>query len=94
MNNAEQIFLFTSKRSVTVLFKDFLQLLEELKEQHDESMFALMKELPEDQKHKVVLANHFTEDFMKRARKRVLSSGNDCYRNIEECVKNFNFDLK
>jgi ferredoxin-fold anticodon binding domain-containing protein len=35
-----------------------------------------------------------TEDEFQRMRKRVLDHGNNCYRNIEEELDNFDFKLK
>jgi ferredoxin-fold anticodon binding domain-containing protein len=35
-----------------------------------------------------------TEDEFQRMRKRVLDYGNNCYRNIEEEINNFDFNLK
>lgn len=35
-----------------------------------------------------------TEDEFQRMRKRVLDYGNNCYRNIEEELNNFDFKLK
>jgi ferredoxin-fold anticodon binding domain-containing protein len=35
-----------------------------------------------------------TEDEFQRLRKRVLDYGNNCYRNIEEELDNFDFKLK
>lgn len=35
-----------------------------------------------------------TEDEFQRMRKRVLDYGNNCYRNIEEELDNFDFKLK
>jgi ferredoxin-fold anticodon binding domain-containing protein len=35
-----------------------------------------------------------TEDEFQRLRKRVLDYGNNCYRNIEEELNNFDFKLK
>ncbi len=38
--------------------------------------------------------NKITEDEFQRMRKRVLDYGNNCYRNIEEELDNFDFKLK
>jgi ferredoxin-fold anticodon binding domain-containing protein len=35
-----------------------------------------------------------SEDEFQRLRKRVLDYGNNCYRNIEEQLNNFDFNLK
>jgi hypothetical protein len=92
-NQAEKIFLFSTKRNITNLFKEFLFVIENLKDQHDDAMGKLIDALPNDQKSKVILANHFTEQEMDRIRKKILGSGNDCYRSIEEQSKNFKIDF-
>jgi ferredoxin-fold anticodon binding domain-containing protein len=38
--------------------------------------------------------NKISEDEFQRMRKRVLDYGNNCYRNIEEELDNFDFKLK
>jgi len=38
--------------------------------------------------------NKITEDDFQRLRKRVFDHGNNCYRNIEEELNNFDFKLK
>jgi hypothetical protein len=38
--------------------------------------------------------NQITDEEFQRMRKRVLDYGNNCYRNIEEELDNFDFKLK
>jgi ferredoxin-fold anticodon binding domain-containing protein len=38
--------------------------------------------------------NQISEDEFQRLRKRVLDYGNNCYRNIDEQLNNFDFNLK
>jgi ferredoxin-fold anticodon binding domain-containing protein len=38
--------------------------------------------------------NQISEDEFQRLRKRVLDYGNNCYRNIDEQLNNFDFSLK
>lgn len=80
----EKIIHFNIKKNVTVLFKDILKVLEELKADNDESLFRLMESLPEEHKGKVVLAEFMTDSRCNRLRKNILDRGNDCIRNIQE----------
>lgn len=91
---AEQILLFSTKRHITSLFKDFLVVLQDIRLRHSESMGKLIDSLPESEKAKVVLADHFTLEETERLRKRILTGGNDCYRAIEDQVKNLKVDFR
>lgn len=69
-------------------------ILEEINKDHSEAMGRLIDALPADQKAKVILADHLTHEKMDRMRKRILSSGNDCYRSVESLVEKLNIDFK
>lgn len=91
---AEQLLLFSTKRHVTALFKDFLVVLQDIRSRHADSMGKLIDSLPESERSKVVLADHFTSEETERLRKRILTGGNDCYRAIEDQVRNLKVDFK
>ena len=82
----EEIFLFQVERNVKNLYKSFLETVEILKDRHDGKMSELELSLP-NESYLVRLADSFNEEEMQRARKRILDSGNDCIRNIEEAAK-------
>ena len=90
----EQILLFGIKRNVTNLFKDYLNLLQELEREHNEALNKLVKTLPPDSQKQLYLADHFTAEKMERMRKYILSKGNDCYRSIEEQSKSYTIKFK
>lgn len=92
--SAEGILKFSVKRNVTNLFKEFLNILQEFESQHNEALGKLFDTLPESEKDKVYLADHITKDYLARLRKKVLSDGNDCYREIEAQLSNFDVDFK
>jgi hypothetical protein len=91
---AEQLLLFSTKRHVTMLFKDFLVILQDIRSRHADSMGKLIDSLPESEKAKVVLADHFSSEEVERLRKRILTNGNDCYRAIEDQIKNLKVEFK
>lgn len=82
-----EIFLFQVERNVKNLYKTFLQTMEELKDRHDGKMEELEERLP-NEAYMISLADSFNDEEMQRARKKILDSGNDCIRNIEEAAKN------
>ena len=91
---AKQMLLFQTKRQTVILFKRFLEILERLGEEHDESLAKLREHLPGDLKKYVDLADHFTPAQGDQLRKEVLGAGNDCYRMIEQVVEEFDIDFK
>lgn len=81
-----------TRLAITRVFKSYLTILEDLAEEHDEAMGALHDALPSEQKAMVVLANHFTDTKMDTIRRRVLSTGNDAIRELEELVDSLRLD--
>ena len=94
VGSAEGILKFSVKRNVTNLFKEFLNILQEFEYQHNEALNKLVETLPQGEKDKVYLADHITKEYLGRLRKKVLSDGNDCYREIEAQLTNFDIDFK
>lgn len=92
--SANEVLKFQSKRSVTIMFKNMLSLLEILYEEHDAALDKLYENLPEEYKKYVKLADYLDENKEDSLRKRVLDIGNDCYRTIEEMINNFNVTFK
>ena len=74
---------FTIGRNITVLFKECLMIMEQLKKEHDEAMGKLYEALPEQYRPYVGLADHFTEDKEARIKKAIRDRGNDCKRAME-----------
>lgn len=74
--------------AITRIMKNYLILLEELADEHDESMGKLVDALPPSEKAKVILADHFTDVRFESIRRRVLGVGNDAIREIQEQVDN------
>jgi len=80
----ENIVNFNIKRNITVLFKEVLKIIEDLKADNDEALWRLMESIPEEHKGKVVLAEFMTDSRCERLRKDILDRGNDCIRSIRE----------
>ncbi len=90
----KEILKFQVKRNITVLFKQFLIVLEDLADEHDIALDKLIEKLPPEYKDFVDLADYFGEEKSELLRKKVLTMGNDTYRNIEEIINNFDIEIK
>lgn len=91
---AEDIAKFAIKRNVTNLFKSFLVILETIEKEHDEALTKLNNVLPVEHRNKIYLADHFTEESAERIRKKILSEGNDCIRNIVGQIEMLDINFK
>jgi hypothetical protein len=92
--NPEGILAFSARRNITTLFKEFLDILEDLSDDHNEALNKLVKTLPPDSQKQLYLADHFTNEKMEQLRKRILSKGNDAIRTIENEINKFDVKFK
>ena len=92
--DVQEILKGSCHRHVVFLFKEVLTLLEQLAEEHDESLAKLATNLPEEYRKYIPLADYFTEDKADRLRRSVLQRGNDCARAIRDEIDKYKVDLK
>ena len=85
---------FSLNRASKVLYINFLEYLEDIKQQHDNSFFKLMEGLPEQYKAQVIQASFMDQAAFEHFRKRVLDHGNVLVRTIDEEMKKFDIDFK
>jgi hypothetical protein len=90
----EDVLRFQVKRNVTVLFKQFLIILEDLAAEHDIALDKLVEKLPPEYKDFVDLADYLSQDKSDLLRKKVLTIGNDCLRNLDEQLSNYDIQIK
>lgn len=90
----DELLRFQLRRETTVLFKQQLEILEDLKEEHYNALQKLIDNLPEPYKKYVNLADYFTDEKFNTLRKRTLQRGNDTIRNMETIVNDFDIKLK
>ena len=90
----EDIVSFQIRRNVTLLFKSQLELLEDIADEHDNAMRKLSEKLPKEYRDYLELADYLNEQKFEMLRKRILGKGNDCIRNIEEAMKDFEIKVK
>ena len=69
-------------------------IVEQLAEEHDESMEKLYQALPPEYKDYVNLADHFTEEKYDRIRRAILQRGNDCKRAVNEELEQFELSFR
>lgn len=77
------------KKSITILFKDMLKILEDMKADHDFHYTKLYENIPSEYHPMLNVSNHFDERKLKWIRKKILDSGNDALRNFEQELENF-----
>jgi hypothetical protein len=95
-NNSQQLALPDNptlikakvRHSINRLLKNYLLLLEELADEHDEAMGKVVDSIPDQYKPLIIVADHFGESRFNAIRKRVLDSGNDSIRELEEAINN------
>lgn len=93
MDEIERRLKESSSEEIKYLFKGFLQILEDIKEDHDSAMNKLMDNFPELKKV-LIVNNSFDENKMQRLRKRVLDLGNDTIRKNNSHVERIYLNLK
>ncbi len=89
-----EVLRFQLHRLVTSLFKNYLVLVEELGDTHDDAVMKLKAALPKEYVPFVDLADYLTPERGAALRKKVLDSGNDVLRSVDELLKQFDIDFK
>lgn len=92
--DSSDMVAFQVRRHVTLLFKSQLELLEDIVDEHDNAMRKLAEKLPREYVDYIELADHLNEQKFEMLRKRILGKGNDCIRNIEDALKDFEIKVK
>jgi len=93
MKSERELLEFQTLRSITNLYKSFLNLVEDLSEEHKHQFDKLKKSIPE---HEDLLnqAEYLDEGHLNHIRKKILDSGNDVRREIFTCMENFDISFK
>lgn len=90
----KEVLRFQQHRVITLLFRHFLTLLEDLGIEHDEAMAKLAAALPPEYHTYLDLADYLTPDKSKHLRKKVLDSGNDTLRSLDDILEAFIISFK
>lgn len=81
-----ELLRFSTKRDITKLYKDFLGVLEELKQERQLSRDKLEVSIPEQYQILLDAAFPFNPSEQAFLRKRILDLGNDAIRNQIELI--------
>lgn len=92
-SNAE-LLKAKSRLAITRVFKTYLDLLEQVADEHDEAMGKLIDALPPEHRALVYLADHFGEARFAAIRRKVLESGNDAVRELHDMIDGLRLDIK
>lgn len=92
--NGNAVLRFQHERIVKSLFVQFLITLEDLGHRHEMALDKLEKNLPEEYKKYVELADYFTEEEYQLLRKRVLDRGNAAINELNILIDQFDISLK
>ena len=85
--DAKGYMLEHADRNIRLLFKGFLGILEDLRDQHETNFAKLKRGLP-TQYHSVIdMADYFGDERFAYYRKRVLDIGNEAIRSGEEDIE-------
>lgn len=92
--DAKEVLRFQQHRIITLLFRHFLTLLEDLGLAHDEALSKLAAALPPEYVKYLDLADYLTEEHSRHLRKKVLDSGNDTLRSLDEILEAFEIHFR
>lgn len=83
-----KILRFHVEQGITSLFKRFIFLLEDLKNDHQQHFEKLRAVIPEEFRALVDQADYFDDNRYAYYRKRILDMGNETKRNIAQSFDN------
>jgi len=87
--DAKKILARRANDNVSHLFKGFLRVLEDLKQEHDTASRKLYANIPEEHFPVLNVGNYFDNEKMTRLRKRILDLGNETLRSNDTELNNF-----
>lgn len=90
MNPENDLITIQTHKEITKLYKSFLELLEDIKNNHK---IMLAKSAGQPNADYLKQINYFTEEYYEQLRKRVLDNGNDCARQLSGFLDFFDFTI-
>ncbi len=88
MENPKELLQFSSKRSITNLYKNLLKIIEDLKLSHDSTFAKLEERYPE--LGTILEFSQFLDDAkFSNIRKRILDIGNETSREVSQQIEQF-----
>lgn len=83
-----------TRLAITRVFKTYLDLLEQVADEHDEAMGKLIDALPPEHRASVYLADHFGEARFAAIRRKILEAGNDSIRECHDMIDGLRLDAR
>lgn len=90
----KEVLRFQQHRIITLLFREYLTLLEDLGLEHDAALAKLAAALPPEYQTYLDLADYLTPEKSKHLRKKVLDRGNDTLRSLDDVLAAFTIEFK
>jgi len=90
----QEILHFQIKRLIVALFKNYLNLADDLREQHQQMLDKIQLLLPPGEIDKLDLVDYFDEAKYNYIRKRILDLGNDSIREFETILSQYEIEFK
>ena len=91
--NAKKNLSFQSSREISALFKEMLNMLEDMKKDHDFHYQKLYENIPKEYHPIINAADHFTPDKVNWIRKRILDHGNESIRKLGAEIDNYSISF-
>lgn len=90
----QKILHFQLTRLISVLFKNYIFLAEDLREQHAQMLEKIDLLLPESERDKLDLVDYFDEAKYQHIRKRILDLGNGAMRECDVILGQYEISFK
>lgn len=87
-----ELLEFQINRNVVNMYKNYLTLLEDLQAEHENAFNKLKRAIPEGNQL-IAQADYLDQAKMDYLRKKVLDSGNHCFREIKTELEKFNVTI-
>jgi hypothetical protein len=86
----QEVAQFFARKTVTRLFKSFLEINNEIKNEHDIMLGKVSKKTSQDFVENI---DYFTSEKSEYFRKKILDSGNECIREISSFLEAFDIEV-
>lgn len=88
------VLRFQADRLIRQLFKTLLVVMEDLAIEHDAALGRIEDALPDQYKAYVKCADWLDEAKAKQIRSKILDAGNDCLREVDKQILNYDIGFK
>ena len=93
-NSAKELLRFQTYKEITYLYKRYLTIVEDLREEYKGMIQKLEENVSEENQALIRVANFLDENRFALIRKRVLDSGNEAIRAMEQQIEKFKVEFE